>query len=250
MLKKKVIIFTLLAFFSLDFVYAQAKDKTAAAAPKKAATEEVEEKPADYLELVHYTRKAEKLKDQSLRDIHFLSILVKNFGGDVSGSKEQLDTIKDNYKESLRLYYRRKGFASGKKMVELRAKIRDLYQKFSNHYETKADELLTQCADAIVTILQNQEMNNADSEKSRLVQQNEHKLRIAYFQMGMAERSNRDAMYDQALVHYRLAKAYGIHVLANLQSTEEEKKQIESKYRVDLLDNKNLIADSSTPAAK
>ena len=207
--------------------------------------------PNDYLELVHYTKRAELLKKTSISDIRALSVIVKNFGDKVPGSKEALEAIKQDYKIGLRYYYRRAGFHAGKKMEAVDAKIKDLYQKFSNYYETRTDELLTQCADAIVTIQENEEINAVNSSTQRILQTSEHKLRFAYFQMSMADKFNRDARFRDSLLHYRNAKEYGISLLQDLVSDEAEKKKVLSDFKIDLVDNKNQVysATETAPAA-
>lgn len=223
--------------------------KTDSPPTSKTESSTIEEKPDNYLDVIHFSRKAEKYKDINLKDIQLLNVVVTNFGDKVQGAREALNAIKEDYRIALRHYYKREMFLSGKKMERLHFKIVELFGNMSNYYETRADDLLTQCADAIVTIQQNEQLNNIDTEKVRLVYSNEHKLKIAYFQMGMAEKNKRDLQFKQSIVHYRLAKEYGILVLTNLSQNEETKKKILGNYKIDNIDNRNQGQDQvATPA--
>ena len=247
-MKKSIV--AILCFISMaGAVFTQAQPEKTEGLESRAELEKMQ--PTDSLEAVHFTRRAEELRSRNLKDIHTLSTIVKNFGDKVQGSKELFEKVKNDYKTALRYYYRRAGFLAGKKMEDNRNDIRELYSKFSNYYELKTDEMLTKCADGIVTIQQN-EMLGADRESNlrlRDLSRNELKLKIAYSQMALADGSNRNANFKQALVHYRIAKEYGISILANMGQTDDEKKKVMEEYRVDMLDNKNMTQAASSASA-
>ncbi|TGK29011.1 hypothetical protein EHQ12_00855 [Leptospira gomenensis] len=195
----------------------------------------------DYLEEFHYARTLDSLKERVKNDIHALATVTKNFGSSVQGSNEELNSIWKQYNDALHYYYRRQYVVAGRKMRETTETMDKLYNKFSDQYNKRTDQLLGECADTIVGIEQSQgtQVNNS-AARSREISANHHKLQIAYYQMIQADRMRRDSRYKDSLIHFRLAKEYGISILSKLKS-DEESKNIREKYKVDLSDNRNMV---------
>ncbi|WP_423789789.1 hypothetical protein [Leptospira perolatii] len=195
----------------------------------------------DYLEEFHYARTLDSTKSRLLDQIHALNIIVKNFGSQVQGSPEELESVKKMYTDALRYYYRRQYIVAGRKMKETEKSLDKLFGRFSDQYNQRADQLLGECADTIVG-LEQMSMGSQDAKavRGRDIASNHHKLQIAYYQMIQADRMRRDYRFKDSLIHLRLAKEYGISILSGLKS-EEEGKNIREKYKIDLSDNRNMV---------
>lgn len=195
----------------------------------------------DYLEEFHYARTLDSMKERVKNDIHALVTVTKNFGSSVQGSNEDLNSIWKQYNDALHYYYRRQYVVAGRKMRETSESMDKLYNKFSDQYNKRTDQLLGECADTIVSVEQTQNGSvQSSSARSREVSANHHKLQIAYYQMIQADRMRKDSRYKDSLMHFRLAKEYGISILSKLKP-EEESKNIREKYKIDLSDNRNLV---------
>lgn len=237
------ILFTFLCVGLLSgSMVAQEKAEPAGAfEPGMESAEELEKKNAGTnLERKHYFQISHLHKERNLNSIRILNIMVSNFGEQLQGSKSDLEKVKKDYQIALRYYYRKAFIPAGKTMLESDKEISDLFQKFSKFYEKKADAILTECADAIATAEQNDIVVSGRESVSRAkdILEAQFKLRIAYSQMARAEEMNREDRFYDAIIHYRLAKDYGIKILSDLKLTPEERKKIADTYAIDLADNK------------
>lgn len=194
----------------------------------------------DYLEEFHFARTLDSTQNKIKNDLGALEVVVKNFGSQVQNSQQDFDTIWKKYNEAYRYSLMRKYVVAGRKMKETEDETNKLYNKFSDLYNQKVDQLLGECADAIVSIEQKQGPGAAAKYAGREISQNQHKLQIAYYQFIQAEKMRRDSRYKDSLMHLRIAKEYGISILSKLK-TEEESKNIREKYKVDLSDNRNMV---------
>ncbi|MCG6168755.1 hypothetical protein LFX25_13045 [Leptospira sp. FAT2] len=200
----------------------------------------------DYLEEFHYARTLDSLKEKVKNDIHALATVTKNFGSSVQGSNEDLNSIWKQYNDALHYYYRRQYVVAGRKMRETTESMDKLYNKFSDQYNKRTDQLLGECADTIVSVEQTQNgPAQSVTARSREISANHHKLQIAYYQMIQADRMRRDSRYKDSLIHFRLAKEYGISILSKLKP-EEESKNVREKYKIDLSDNRNMVYSESS----
>ncbi|TGK26086.1 hypothetical protein [Leptospira stimsonii] len=200
----------------------------------------------DYLEEFHYARTLDSMKERVKNDIHALATVTKNFGSSVQGSNEELNSIWKQYNDALHYYYRRQYVVAGRKMRETSENVDKLYNKFSDQYNKRTDQLLGECADTIVSVEQTQNgLTASSSARSREISANHHKLQIAYYQMIQADRMRKDSRYKDSLIHFRLAKEYGISILSKLKA-EEESKTVREKYKVDLSDNRNMVFSESS----
>ncbi|MCE9499837.1 MAG: hypothetical protein K8R21_04970, partial [Leptospira sp.] len=180
--KIAIIAFLILLNFSLTGQGTK-EDKSSSGEGKETSDELNKKNIGNYLEKYHQTVLSENLKTRNLYNIHVLDIIVNNFGDQISGVKEELESIKKDYQVALRYYYRRAYMLSGPKMKENDRKIGDLFKKISNFYEAKSDNLLTECADAIVTVEQNEtiEPGNEKNSRFRELSANQLRLKIAYY---------------------------------------------------------------------
>ncbi len=195
----------------------------------------------DYLEEFHFARTLDSTQNKIKGDLGALEVVVKNFGSQVSNSQQDFDTIWKKYNEAYRYSLMRKYVVAGRKMKETEDETNKLYGKFSDLYNQKVDQLLGECADAIVSIEQKSGPGAAaKGYAGREVSNNQHKLQIAYYQFIQAEKMRRDSRFKDSLMHLRIAKEYGISILSKLK-TEEESKNVREKYKVDLSDNRNMV---------
>ncbi|MBE7411153.1 MAG: hypothetical protein L6Q54_00210 [Leptospiraceae bacterium] len=244
-------VFTIILLVGLSMpsiLLAQSKDEKSSSVEGKESSEELYKKNVgSYLEKYYQTIISENLKSKNLNDIHILDIMVGNFGDQVQGVKADLDAVKKDYQIALRYYYRRAFMLSGKSLKDNERKITEIYKKLSNYYESRTDELLTDCADVIATMEQNESIEPGQEKNSKIKElaQNQLRLKIAYYQMGLADNMNREGRFNDAITFYRLGKEYGIAILSDLKSTESDKKAVMDKYQVDLADNRNRSFNKS-----
>lgn len=225
--------------FSLSAQTAGTKDESKGSELANAANDPKYQ--GDYLEEFHYARTLDSMKERIKNDIYALATVTKNFGPTVQGSNEDLNSIWKQYNDALHYYYRRQYVVAGRKMRETTDSMDKLFNKFSDQYNKRTDQLLGECADTIVSVEQTQNgPAQSTSARSREISANHHKLQIAYYQMIQADRMRRDSRYKDSLIHFRLAKEYGISILSKLKP-EEESKNIREKYKIDLSDNRNMV---------
>lgn len=131
--------------------------------------------------------------------------------------------------------------------------LSDILSKFAKSFDAKTQALLTECADAISQQEQSQLVDDSkeSGKQSNVyvdITSSQQKLKIAYYQLGLATDMAESKRYYHSIVHYRNAKDYGIKILTDLKGTEADKKTIQDKYAKDLSDNRNLIYGSGSSA--
>ncbi len=234
-------IVALLAFLFVLTYSVTAQNKAESKGSTLANAAEDPKYQGDYLEEFHFARTLDTTQTKLKNDLGALEVVVKNFGSQVQGSQAEFDTIWKKYNEAYRYSLMRKYVVAGRKMKETEGETNKLYEKFSDLYNQKVDQLLGECADTIVGIEQKQGPGNTSKGVgNREISINQHKLQIAYYQFIQAERMRRDSRYKDSLIHLRLAKEYGISILSKLK-TEEESKNVREKYKIDLSDNRNMV---------
>ncbi|MDF3820232.1 hypothetical protein P3G55_09990 [Leptospira sp. 96542] len=251
MLKK--IVFICFLSFGASGLFAQESG-----APEK-GKESVEELAkldlGNNLERKQYKAYSENYKDRVNHGIKLLTIVVANFGDEVPDSKQNLEKIKKDYQTVLRYYYRRAYIASGKAMVQLDKDINMVLNKFAVQYDTKTQNILAECADVITNHEQTQLVEASQEGKKitvpyREIAEGQQKLRLAYNQLSLATDMFRDDRFYDSIVHFRIAKDYGIKILSDFKESEADKKAVTDKYAKDLSDNRNQIFNQSETPAK
>lgn len=245
MSKSKIFFFLFLLFAIPTF----SQDKSSAGEPGMEPSSEIDKKNVGTnLEKKYYFQISQTFKDKNILNIRHLNTVINNFGDSVPNSKQDLEKIKKDYQVALRYYYRRAYILSGKQMLDVDRNSNELFKKFSNFYEKQTDELLTSVADAVVTLEQKENVEPGNEKQSRYrdIQESEFKLKIAYYNMGKADEMNREARYYDALVHYRIAKEYGVKILTDLELDANKKKEIAKKYETDLNDARGLSVQKGT----
>lgn len=198
------------------------------------------------LERKSYKHISENYQDKVTSGIRLLTIVTANFSEEVPDSQTVLENIRKSYQTVNRFYYQRAYIASGKEMVKLEKELTNQLGKFAKIYETKANNLLVECADLLSNEEQNQLITESQEAKKNSLPSYDlgearQKLRIAYGQIGTASEMMRKDRYYDAIVHYRIAKDYGIRILTDFKESEADKKTIQDKYSKDLSDNRNQI---------
>ena len=211
------------------------------------------------LERKHLKNASENLKDRIYTNLRLLSIVSVNFGEEVPESKTAVEKIRKDYQIALRYYYRRAYIVSGRALIQIDKEVSDLLSKYAKVFDSKAQGILTDCADAI-TDQEQKNLLDSTSESGRPganyknLTEFQQKLKLGYQQLGLAEQMKDDERFFESIVHFRIAKDYGIRILADLKDTDADKKLVLDKFVKDISDNKNLIyggegASNTPPAA-
>lgn len=206
------------------------------------------------LERKQYKEISEKNRERVVNGLKLLTIISANFGEEVPESKAAQETLRKDYQIALRYYYRNAYILSGKSVQKVDKDLTEMLLKFAKVYDAKVQTLLSDCADAITETEQTQLIGDSqESGKPPVgnfvdISEAAHKLKIAYYQLNLALEMVRDNRPYEALVHYRIAKDYGIKILMDLKGTEAEKKTISDKFAKDLADNRNLISGQAAPS--
>lgn len=206
------------------------------------------------LERRQYRNLTENYKDRVSHGIKLLTIVTANFGDEIPEAKQTLEKVKKDYQASLRYYYRRAFIASGKTMAGVDKELNNVLEKFAKNYDAKLQLILSESADLITNAEQNQLVESTQEGKSsgsfREISEATQKLRIAYSQLGLATDMVRANRFYDAIVHYRIAKDYGIRILIDFKDSEADKKTVSDKYAKDLSDNRNQILEGKESQGK
>jgi len=205
-----------------------------------------EQKPVGtYLDIAHAKEDAVMLDGQIRDRIYRLQVVVANFGE--AGDKSALDSIQKEHVHGKKELFKRQYLSSLKILTKVKKDIKDLYQTLANRYQTKANEILSLCAESLVDKeigmgSQGDTDLEAAGKTSRKLNQNRIKLVIAYDQLNMGDKfKSEDRLYD-AVTHYRLAKLHGINILVDLAESQGDKDKVKTQYKVDLSDGENLVS--------
>ncbi|MCZ8341840.1 MAG: hypothetical protein O9301_02310 [Leptospira sp.] len=206
------------------------------------------------LERRQYRNLTESYKDRVSHGIKLLTIVTANFGDEIPEAKQTLEKVKKEYQASLRYYYRRAFIASGKTMAGVDKELNTVLEKFAKNYDAKLQLILSESADLITNAEQNQLVESTQEGKSsgsfREISEATQKLRIAYSQLGLATDMVQANRFYDAIVHYRIAKDYGIRILIDFKDSEADKKAVSDKYAKDLSDNRNQILEGKEAQGK
>ncbi|WCL50833.1 hypothetical protein [Leptospira sp. GIMC2001] len=215
----------------------------------KESREELDKKnSASYLEKAQYRNISFVFKDRLLQDLRSLQVIVGNFGDEVPGSKEELETLEKDYQIGIRYHYRRAYVVSGKNFLSVYKKSENLFQKFALLYERQAEELLISSVDELSKLEQDEIRREKTSERQsryRDMEEAKFKLNLAYFQMARGDEMIRDRRYSDALVHFRLAKDFAIKLSSDLELNDDKKKDLLNKNNKHLADNRNRLFSKS-----
>lgn len=208
------------------------------------STDDSEKVYGTYLDVIHAKDGSEKYNKLIMDDIYKLQIVVENYG--TAEDKSNLKSILDNHKNGVKLQYKRDYLGAFETFKQVRKDIKNLFDNLVKNYEAKAHEILNKCADRIVDLeLGIDQSGSADPNEqgrsSKKVEQGKLKLILAYNQLDMATGFLQADRLSDAIVHFRLAKLYGISILVDLTDPADQEK-VKSEYKTDLMDADNRVA--------
>lgn len=203
---------------------------------------------ATYLDRQIALRNVDVVKTESLRDIHRLTVLVANFGAEVPGSDQDLKKIEEMYTSANARYFRRQFIESYQGHLDCRKAISDLFKKFCDKFREKAASLVNQVSDSLSGIELKDKQNAARSSQHNYFR-SQVKLNIAFHQLSEADDFIDDRRYGDAIDHLRLAKAFAIRALLELEEDASKKAQMETAFKVDLDDSQGYPSGSRSHPA-
>jgi DNA primase catalytic subunit len=225
--------------------YAQ-ETKPADSGEKKESGNNKEKRIGTYLDKAHAKERANRLDNELRDDIYKLQVVVANFGGEKE--KSTLKTIVDKHLNAKKDLFKRKYLTADQGFQDVKQDIFKLFTDLSDSYETKANDILSKCAEALVDkeigigSTRDAMASDTAARTSQKITSNRIKLLIAYDQLNMADKFQFQQRLSDSITHYRLAKLYGINILVDLAETEDEKNKLRSEYKADLADGENLIS--------
>ncbi|HSV97298.1 MAG TPA: hypothetical protein VLM75_10230 [Spirochaetota bacterium] len=203
---------------------------------------EAERPEENYLARFQAIEVSERLIKENLEKIYVLKVIASNFKE--QGWEGDYQKIYDQYKRGVGLFYKRDVIYSRVELENNKKAINDLFKKISAHYREYTQTLLFQCADAILD-LSLDERSQLDPNRSKVVFQNMMRLRIAYGQLDDAQNAYSDGIYRTSILHYRVAKAYGIRIMEELDPVNSK-----GKFELHKADNLNRVLNPERAKAE
>jgi hypothetical protein len=205
---------------------------------------EAERPEENYLARFKAIEVSERLIRENLEDIYMLKIVSSNFKD--QGWEGDYKQIYEQYKKGVGYFYKRDVIYARVELERNKKAIYDLYKKIAEYYKTQTTDMLNKCADAILDLSLDDKMSY-DVNRNKTVFRNMSRLRIAYGQTDDAQNNYDDGLYPNAIYHYRVAKAYGIQILEQLDPQNSK-----GKYDVHKADNMNRVLkkEESSSTAK
>lgn len=192
--------------------------------------------PNRYLDRHRAARRIDSQRQQTATDLRKLGGLVANYGAEVSEAREKYDSIRERYTRSLELYYSQDLIEASELLDEVRDDSRELYLDFIEYYRETTTEILQEASENIVRHEMTAAAGQRPSGRTSSLRHNSQRLRLAHQQARNAEEMIRADRPDRAIDHFRIARVYGIRVIADLQENAEERANIEDKYQKELED--------------
>ena len=193
-----------------------------------------------------------EFNERMQHDIRRLHVLVKNYGAQVSGAEQELQSVQETHKKALERYYRRQNTWSLNLHQENHKRIQGLYEKFRDRYKEQTLLLLAEISEKLASEKLKQTIERGQRgfmiEPGRVYLKhlkNTVRLRLAYQQNAMAEEMQIRGLPQKAIEHYRLAKMFAIWTLRRMEKDPNRQKELETKYSKDMLDSRGLVANKS-----
>jgi len=236
---KRFVVFSLVACLVAGTgLMAQEKAADPAKDPRKDYTEA--ERPEEgYLARFQAIDVSERLIKENLDQIYMLKVIASNFKD--QGWEKDYQTIYDTYKKGVGHFYKRDVIYARVELEKNKKEIMDLYKKISEYYKQQVVQLLSDCADTILN-LNLDEASRSDPNKNKVVFHNMMRLRIAYGQLDDGQNNFIDGLYANSVLHYRVAKSYGIRIMEDLDPEKSK-----GKFEVHKADNLNRILNPEAP---
>ncbi|MDH5719884.1 MAG: hypothetical protein OEZ13_04590 [Spirochaetia bacterium] len=222
-----------------------AQKKTEAKSGQKKGEKALEEekRAGTYLDILHAKQNVLKLKEENFHSIKRIKAMVANFGD--GSEKSKFDQIQSNYVQGMKEMYQRQYLESNITLERNKEDLDTLMEGLTKRYKERASEILERCAGELVAAELGEGQDIADRTNvnlGKIIDKTKGHLIIAYLQFDEGKSFEYEKRYEEALVHYRLAKEHGIHILIRLKLTEDEKNQVRSEFRRDLTDSNNMVS--------
>lgn len=196
----------------------------------------------DYLARFKAIDISQKLMQDNLDNIFMLRIITSNFPG--NGWDTEYKAIYDEYKKAVSYYYRRQVIYAQLELEKNKKRINELFKKIVVVYYDQAQEMLDKCADKILDFSLD-ERNKYDSNRNKVQFNNMMRLWVAYGQIDDSDSSYQDGVYKSSIFHLRIAKAYAMTILEELDPDYSP-----DKFRVHKADNLNRILSEKSQSTK
>lgn len=214
------------------------KTDTAKKPHPRDAYDPAERPEENYLARFQAIKIAQKLIRENLENIYMLKVIVSNFKEE--GWKKEYEQIYEAYKKGVSLFYRRIVIYSRVELEKNKKAISDLFQKVVNVYNRQCDDMLEKCADKILDFSLD-ERNKYDPNRNKILFKNMMRLWIAYGQIEDASKSEIDKLFKTSVFHLRIAKAYSIRIMEQLDPVNSK-----GKFNIHKADNLNRILSPET----
>lgn len=209
-------------------------------AVKEDAPQKLKEAPveATYLDIHNAARKIQTERIRTRDRLLALSRVVINYGSKVEGSDGEFQKVRYLYRTAMESYYKNRILESYQGLREANAQMDELFKKFSLFYMNQASQMLTDCSEKMVDAeLELAKTNSTISVSEEDLKKNHFRLQSAYQQIQLARDMIQDNRHDTAIDHLRLSRYFAINVLKGLEHEEAKKKEIDSKYALEILDS-------------
>lgn len=191
-----------------------------------------------YLDLHMASERNVRLNEQLTRDISRLGVLAQNFGSKVENSSATLEKIRNAHTGGMMLHMRRRYVEARTQLENANKDSQELFKKFAELFQKQNDEILTEATRKAAQLEQNL-IGNPDRQGPSSVELSRarYQLQSAFGELTNAENLMRDGNFGGAIDHLRLARFFGINVLADLEDDEAKRGEVIKKYEVELSDS-------------
>lgn len=175
----------------------------------------------------------ESLVTDNLKKINMIEIISKNFG------YENYHQLKKDY-WAARILVSKKQIMEAKALLEKNLKdINENMRAISKDYRIATQDMLDECIDKINALSFTEESDPNITIRRKLTI-NKKRIILANGQFNDANLAFAELKYVPSIYLYRNAKSHAINILKDL-AAPEEKKEIESKFKIHIVDNRNEI---------
>ncbi len=195
------------------------------------------ERPDDsYLAKFHAQEVVTDLMKKNLDQLLLMKVVSSNFD---KGWSEDLDKCYSGYKKAMAYYYKRNMIYAGREFENNQQDIQALLKKMADEYQKETKTLLDECIPQILEVYLS-EKTKGDIGKSRKLEQNQNRLRVAFGQYDDGCFANTTKNCETAIYHFRVAKGYAIKIMEDFAKPEDAE-SLKTKYQVHKADNLNRI---------
>ncbi len=198
-----------------------------------ARTVRLSKENASYIEKFHAHDKINKLSKENLRLIEFIEVISNNFG--IIKCRE----MKRAYWSARIRYIKGEVVKASKELQKNREDIEKGLQKISAEYEKVTKKMIDESILKICE-LHIEATSASDYTVKRKLIQNQDRLKNAYGQYLDGITNYKKQRYVASVNLYRSTKDYVISILQDI-AKPDEKAFVKNKYKIDIVDNKNVM---------